>query len=190
MKLSDTKKPGSIGSEKKRGGQPPTPLTPEKRRRAIEFAAMGLNLGQLAVALEVSDEILMGWRKREPGFEQEIRTAPVNVELKLTRSLLSRAKGMRIRAQKIFCKDGIVTRVPYVEHHPPDVNAIMAWLTNRAPERWKKGQRDDPPPEEPSDPDIDAAFAPEEELAKLSDAELAAVYNRALEAARRNKSKQ
>jgi hypothetical protein len=44
----------------------------------------------------------------------------------------NRANGYSYDAEKIFCdKNGKVTRVPYVEHVPPDVTACIFWLKNR-----------------------------------------------------------
>jgi hypothetical protein len=45
-------------------------------------------------------------------------------------------------AEKIFCdKNGKVTRVPYVEHVPPDVTARIFWLKNRKPHEWRDAQQ-------------------------------------------------
>ena len=46
--------------------------------------------------------------------------------------------GYSFKSEKIFCnKDGEVTRVPIVEHVPPDVTAQIFWLKNRDPKRWR-----------------------------------------------------
>ena len=45
-------------------------------------------------------------------------------DARVKRSLYSRAVGYSFNSEKIFCnKDGEVTRVPIVEHVPPDVTA-------------------------------------------------------------------
>jgi hypothetical protein len=168
-------------------GPKPMPLTPAIRETALKFIGMGLNYVQLAEALNVSHEKLRQWRIQHPDFDSELRNCRLEIEAKLVRTLLRRATGARIRATKIFCKDGVVTKVPYQENLPPDVNAIMAWLTNRAPERWKRTRGDEPPADIPAH--IEAPVIPTAELAQLSDAELAAIYNKALEAAGGNKRK-
>ena len=57
---------------------------------------------------------------------------------RVERSLYSRAVGYSFNSEKIFCnKDGEVTRVPIVEHVPPDVTAQIFWLKNRDPARWR-----------------------------------------------------
>ena len=46
----------------------------------------------------------------------------------------SRAVGYFVQLREEFCnKDGEVTRVPIVEHVPPDVTAQIFWLKNRKP---------------------------------------------------------
>jgi hypothetical protein len=58
------------------------------------------------------------------------------------RSLYSRAVGYSFNSEKIFCnKDGEVTRVPIIEHGPPDVTAQIFWLKNRKPTEWRDVQQ-------------------------------------------------
>jgi hypothetical protein len=58
------------------------------------------------------------------------------------RSLYERANGYSYDAVKIFCdKNGNVTKVPYVEHVPPDVTACIFWLKNRDPQHWRDVQQ-------------------------------------------------
>jgi hypothetical protein len=59
-------------------------------------------------------------------------------DARVERSLYNRAVGYSFNSEKIFCnKDGEVTRVPIVEHVPPDVTAQIFWLKNRDPARWR-----------------------------------------------------
>jgi len=42
----------------------------------------------------------------------------------------------------VFCsKDGVITKVPYREHVPPDVTACIFWLKNRKPHEWRDVQQ-------------------------------------------------
>jgi hypothetical protein len=53
-------------------------------------------------------------------------------------STYRRARGYSVNCERVFCnKDGEVTRVPIVEHVPPDVTACIFWLKNRDPARWR-----------------------------------------------------
>jgi hypothetical protein len=45
-------------------------------------------------------------------------------------------------AEKIFCdKNRKVTRVPYLEHVPPNVTACIFWLKNRDPAHWRDARQ-------------------------------------------------
>ena len=43
--------------------------------------------------------------------------------------------------QPCVASPGNVTKVPYVEHVPPDVTACIFWLKNRDPEHWRDSQQ-------------------------------------------------
>ena len=43
----------------------------------------------------------------------------------------------RWSTEKIFCSRGKVIRVETVEHYPPDTTAMIFWLKNRQPDRWR-----------------------------------------------------
>ena len=58
-------------------------------------------------------------------------------DTRVEQSLYQRAVGYSFKSEKIFYKDGEVTRVPIVEHVPPDVTAQIFWLKNRDPARWR-----------------------------------------------------
>ena len=66
------------------------------------------------------------------------RAGKEEADARVKRSLYGRAVGYSLNSEKIFCnKDGEVTRVPIVEHVPPDVTAQIFWLKNRDPARWR-----------------------------------------------------
>jgi hypothetical protein len=62
-----------------------------------------------------------------------LKVGKEEADARIERSLYRRAVGYSFKSEKIFCnKDGEVTRVPIVEHMPPDVTAQIFWLKNRA----------------------------------------------------------
>jgi hypothetical protein len=66
----------------------------------------------------------------------------VTMSLVVERSLYERANGYSYDAVKIFCdRNGNVTKVPYVEHLPPDVTACIFRLKNRDPQHWRDSQQ-------------------------------------------------
>jgi hypothetical protein len=55
-------------------------------------------------------------------LESSLKAGKKEADARVERSLYSRAVGYSFNSEKIFCsKDGEVTRVPIVEHVPPDV---------------------------------------------------------------------
>jgi hypothetical protein len=53
----------------------------------------------------------------------------LGTDARVEQSLYQRAVGYSFKSEKVFCnKDGEVTRVPIVEHVPPDVTAQIFWL--------------------------------------------------------------
>jgi hypothetical protein len=76
------------------------------------------------------------------------------------RSLYSRATGYEFDAVKIFCnKDGVVTKVKYRQHLPPDTVACIYWLNNRRKEKWRNQQTTEQP----------LAFDPNESIEDIRD---------------------
>jgi hypothetical protein len=71
-------------------------------------------------------------------FLGSLKAGKEEADDRVERSLYSRAVGYSFNSEKIFCnKDGEVTRVPIVEHVPPDVTAQIFWLKNRDPAHWR-----------------------------------------------------
>ena len=72
---------------------------------------------------------------------KSLKAGKADADDRVERSLYSRAVGYSFNSEKIFCnKDGEVTRVPIVEHVPPDVTAQIFWLKNRKPSEWRDVQ--------------------------------------------------
>ena len=78
------------------------------------------------------------WKAQHPDFLGSLKAGKEEADARVEQSLYQRAAGYSYNAEKIFCnKDGEVTRVPIVEHVPPDVTAQIFWLKNRDPARWR-----------------------------------------------------
>jgi hypothetical protein len=85
----------------------------------------------------VSDATIDNWKAQHPDFLGSLKAGKEEADARVERSLYSRAVGYSFKSEKVFCnKDGEVTRVPIVEHVPPDVTAQIFWLKNRDPAHW------------------------------------------------------
>lgn len=87
-------------------------------------------------AADVSSTTFRNWLNKDDKFA----LAVINAELKAVKSvegaLYKRAMGYEHPEDKIFCKDGIVTTVPTIKHHPPDTGSLVFFLCNRAGDEW------------------------------------------------------
>jgi hypothetical protein len=107
-------------------------------RQVSKLARRGFTRSEIAELLEVDRGTLRRWEAAYPKFSDTLRTGSQVADDRVERSLYERAVGYSFESEKIFCnKDGVVTRVPYIEHMPPDVTACIFWLKNRRKEVWR-----------------------------------------------------
>ena len=105
---------------------------------AKHAAKLGATDADLAKIFGVSDATIDNWKAQHPDFLGSLKAGKEEADARVERSLYSRAVGYSFNSEKIFCnKDGEVTRVPIVEHTPPDVTAQIFWLKNRDPAHWR-----------------------------------------------------
>ncbi len=130
---------GENGEDGKNQGGRPTKFKKEYIQQAFALALHGAEYKELPELLGINPKTLKSWEKTHPEvlihFSRGKKLAPSDVSLNLYR----RACGYSHKAVKIFClKNGLVVKVPYTEHYPPDPKAAELFLTNRDPKRWKK----------------------------------------------------
>ena len=119
----------------------PSSYKPEFAKMARHLCKLGATDADLAVAFEVSIPTIDTWKAKRPDFLGSLKAGKADADDRVERSLYSRAVGYSFNSEKIFCnKDGEVTRVPIVEHVPPDVTAQIFWLKNRKPSEWRDVQ--------------------------------------------------
>jgi hypothetical protein len=119
----------------------PSSYKPEYVKMAKHAARLGATDADLARIFGVSDATIDNWKAQHPDFLGSSKEGKEEADARVVRSLFQRAIGYSYNAEKIFCdKNGKVTRVPIVEHVPPDVTAQIFWLKNRDPERWRDVQ--------------------------------------------------
>lgn len=96
----------------------------------------------LAVAdfFGVTEQTVQNWIAACPEFARVRKDAKEIADREVEISMFKRATGYNQPVEKIFCKDGVVTRVNTTEHIPASVSAATLWLTNRQPEKWRTRQ--------------------------------------------------
>jgi hypothetical protein len=119
-------------------GQPPV-YRPGHAEAARKLVELGANDFEIAQIFGVSPTTIMHWRVKHPEFAEALRFRDEHgtfADDRVKRSLLHKATGYSFHSEKIFCQDGVVTRVPVVEHVPPSDTAMIFYLKNRDRERW------------------------------------------------------
>ena len=111
---------------------------PEFVKMVRHLCKLGATDADLADAFGVSIPTVDTWKAKHPDFLGSLKAGKAEADDRVERSLYSRAVGYSFNSEKIYCnKDGEVTRVPIVEHVPPDVTAQIFWLKNRDPAHWR-----------------------------------------------------
>jgi hypothetical protein len=120
-----------------RVGRPPS-YKPEYVKMAKHVAKLGATDADLAKIFGVSDATVDNWKTQHPDFLGSLKAGKAEADDRVVQCLYQRAVGYSFNSEKIFCnKDGEVTRVPIVEHVPPDVTACIFWLKNRDLAHWR-----------------------------------------------------
>jgi hypothetical protein len=117
-------------------------FNPKFIRRAELACRAGFTDAELAELFDVSLSAIQKWKRQREDFRNALKVGKAEANNRVERSLYERANGYSYNAVKIFCdKNGNVTKVPYVEHVPPDTTAAIFWLKNRAPQHWRDNQQ-------------------------------------------------
>ncbi|MFZ2445863.1 MAG: hypothetical protein WAW37_05860 [Syntrophobacteraceae bacterium] len=136
---------------KKRPGRPKK-FTEDMPERAYELCrACGLTDKQLSVAFGISVKVLYEWKIQNKEFRESVKRGKDEFDSEVVeKSLLRRALGYKITEttkEPVLIKNGegenvLVSREMLVtktvrKHVHPDTTAIIFWLKNRSPGRWR-----------------------------------------------------
>src|SRR5579863_4791288 len=105
-------KPKSVGR--------PNSYRPEYAQQAAKLCELGATERDVADFFGVSTVTVWRWRSQFEEFCNALKTGKVTADDRTEMSLYHRANGYSFNSEKIFCHQGEVIRVPFVEHIPPD----------------------------------------------------------------------
>ncbi len=106
-------------------------------QQAHELGLSGATEFEIAEELGIAVRTLRLWKARDPGFAKALQTGKDIADGLVEASLYHKARGYSFHSEKIFHHEGVITRVPVVEHVPPDTTAMIFWLKNRQRDRWR-----------------------------------------------------
>lgn len=87
------------------------------------WARDGLTDEQLAKKMEISPSTLYEWKKRFPEISEALKVSKEPADYKVESSLFQLAIGYVD---------------PEGKWHPPNITAIIFWLKNRQPQKWRE----------------------------------------------------
>lgn len=125
---------------------------PDKRLLLSGWARDGLTDDKIAEKIGISRSTLAEWKKKYPDISDALKKGKEIVDTEVENSLYKRAMGYTVQVAKNFkcklveydpetgkrIKEEEKLVVGYDEVHiPADVTAIIFFLKNRLPEKWK-----------------------------------------------------
>ena len=115
-----------------KGGGRHSQFDPKFIRRAELACRAGFTDRELAELFDVSLSAIQKWKRQSEEFRNALKVGKAEADNRVERSLYERANGYSYDAVKIFCdKNGNVTKVPYVEHVPPNFPNFLLVGRNR-----------------------------------------------------------
>jgi hypothetical protein len=109
------------------------------------FRLLGYTVPEISVIFDVSVDTIELWCKNKPSFKQAYIDGGDHADARVAHSRYLLAVGYHIEKEIIrIGKNGLVTRVPYLEYIPPNPGAQDQWLGNRQSKRWGKRPADAP----------------------------------------------
>lgn len=115
----------------------PSSFKPEYVEQARKLAELGATDREAAQFFKVNEATLNRWKHTYPEFCESLKVGKATADDRVEQSLYRKATGYSFDSEKIFCNEGVVTRVKLVEHVPPSDTAAIFWLKNRRPEEWR-----------------------------------------------------
>lgn len=112
-------------------------LTDKVRDIIKTLSRKGFTDAEMAKIVGITERTLNNWKNRHPKFFQSLKEWKKKPDKEVERSLFERAMGYEHPEDKIFNHGGEALIVPTTKHYPPDTTAIIFWLKNRQPDKWR-----------------------------------------------------
>nr|DAL87869.1 MAG TPA: terminase small subunit [Caudoviricetes sp.] len=101
------------------------------------WAHDGLTDEQIANNIGINRDTLYTWKKKYPDISDALKKGKEVVDYQVENVLLRKALGMEYQ-EELMEPDGSIQTV--TRKMPPDTTAIIFWLKNRRPDRWRDKQ--------------------------------------------------
>lgn len=111
-------------------------------QRIREMGRQALTIYEASQELGISPMTFNRWLADDAAVLEAFSLGADMANKRVEQALFHKAIGYTYPAEKIAINaDGVVTRVRYTEHVPPDNTAMIFWLKNRERDRWRDVQK-------------------------------------------------
>jgi hypothetical protein len=121
----------------------PTKYKEEYDLQAYKLCLLGHTDKELANFFEVDESTINNWKLDYPNFFESIKKGKEIADADVTDSLFKRATGYNAPDTDIKMFEGQIIKTDLVKHYPPDPTAMIFWLKNRQPKKWRDKQEVD-----------------------------------------------
>jgi len=118
----------------------PTAYKPEYNEQARKLCMLGYTDAQLGEFFNVSETTINNWKNSKDGFLESLKSGKGLADYEVVESLYKRATGYEHKEDKIFNNNGVILVAETIKHYPPDTTAMIYWLKNRQPDKWRDKQ--------------------------------------------------
>jgi hypothetical protein len=130
---------GRQGTATKRAGGRPTAFRSGHSEQARKLCLLGATDADLADFFGVGEATFNRWKLAHPEFRESIKDGKADADANVAESLYRAAigGGVLTETREQTDADGKVTRSREVKQVPANVTAMIFWLKNRAPDKWR-----------------------------------------------------
>lgn len=115
----------------------PTDYREEFCEQASKLCKLGATDIEIADFFGVTARTIYRWKSQHEAFCQALKTAKVEADERVERSLFARANGYEHDEIDIRVVGTKLVKTPIRKFYPPDTTACIFWLKNRRPELWR-----------------------------------------------------
>ena len=128
-----------MAEKKKDKGGRPTKYKAEYCQLARNYSLMGATDVEMAKFFNITRQTLDGWKIKHPEFFASIKEGKEQADCEIASKLYHKAMGYSHPDTKFATHEGKITdREEYTKHHAPDTTALIFWLKNRQPDKWRE----------------------------------------------------
>lgn len=115
----------------------PTDYDESLNIQAEKLCKLGATDKELSDFFEISETTLNTWKSKYPEFLLSIKRGKEIADMEVGTKLFERATGYEHTEDVIMQYQGDPVIVNTVKHYPPETAAMIFWLKNRRPDKWR-----------------------------------------------------